>query len=282
MTEERTLKLELAKTKIGKVIRKEKEYSVLYGGILDIYETVGQIIPLEKEEYTDLLVAFLLNEGKNYMIPSQDEIMEDRQKVLLPESLKKIVTKYKQDERVKEIKSLAKKQIAEETEETLPPNNMTVEMSKVSTNNKPCNEDRIETIKASEFYENPDKKGISDSAGNIRNAEKDEKIEAENELAELKTDYRIKESSGKLKKYAKVISVLGIVLTVIVAIVGVASLILVPGEIVTKTASLVGSLVSAASLYIGFDLSANKLINMANIETNTNEMVIAKLSTIEK
>ena len=282
MTEERTLKLELAKTKIGKVIRKEKEYSVLYGGILDIYETVGQIIPLEKEEYTDLLVAFLLNEGKNYMIPSQDEIMEDRQKVLLPESLKKIVTKYKQDERVKEIKSLAKKQIAEETEETLPPNNMTVEMSKVSTNNKPCNEDRIETIKASEFYENPDKKGISDSAGNIRNAEKDEKIEAENELAELKTDYRIKESSGKLKKYAKVISVLGIVLTVIVAIVGVASLILVPGEIVTKTASLIGSLVSAASLYIGFDLSANKLINMANIETNTNEMVIAKLSTIEK
>ena len=68
----------------------------------------------------------------------------------------------------------------------------------------------------------------------------------------------------------------------IVAIVGVASLILVPGEIVTKTASLIGSLVSAASLYIGFDLSANKLINMANIETNTNEMVIAKLSTIEK
>lgn len=280
--EERTLKLELAKTKIGKVVKKDKEYSVLYGGILDIYETVGQIIPLEKEEYTDILVNFLLNEGKNYMIPSQDEIMSDRQRVLLPESLKKIVTKYKQDERVKEIKSLAKKQIAEETEETLPPNNMTVGMSKVSTNNKPCNEDRIETIKASEFYENPDKKGISDSAGNIRNAEKDEKIEAENELAELKTDYRIKESSGKLKKYAMVISVLGIVLTVIVAIVGVASLILVPGEIVTKTASLVGSLVSAASLYIGFDLSANKLINTANIETNTNEMVIAKLSTIEK
>ena len=150
--EERTLKLELTKTKIGKVVKKDKEYSVLYGGILDIYETVGQIIPLEKEEYTDILVNFLLNEGKNYMIPSQDEIMSDRQRVLLPESLKKIVTKYKQDERVKEIKSLAKKQIAEETEETLPPNNMTVGMSKVSTNNKPCNEDRIETIKASEFY----------------------------------------------------------------------------------------------------------------------------------
>ena len=216
------------------------------------------------------------------MIPSQDEIVSDRQKVLLPESLKKIVTKYKQDERVKEIKFLAKKQISEEIEETLPPNNMTVGMSKVSTNNKPCNEDRIETIKASELYENPDKKGISDSAGNIRNAEKDEKTEVENESAEPKTDYRIKESSEKLKKYAKVISVLGIVLTVIVAIIGVASLILVPAEIVAKLGSLVGSLVSAASLYIGFDLSANKLINTANIETNTNEMVIAKLSTIEK
>ena len=155
-------------------------------------------------------------------------------------------------------------------------------MSKVSSDNKHCNEDRIETIKASELYENPDKKGISDSAGNIRNAEKDEKIEAENELAELKTDYRIKESSEKLKKYAKVISVLGIVLTVIVAIIGVASLILVPAEIVAKLGSLVGSFISAASLYIGFDLTANKLINTANIETNTNEMVIAKLSTIEK
>ena len=280
--EERTLKLELAKTKIGKVVKKDKEYSVLYGGILDIYETVGQIIPLEKEEYTDILVNFLLNEGKNYMIPSQDEIVSDRQKVLLPESLKKIVTKYKQDERVKEIKFLAKKQISEEIEETLSPDNKTIEMSKVSSDNKHCNEDRIETIKASELYENPDKKGISDSAGNIRNAEKDEKIEAENELAELKTDYRIKESSGKLKKYAKVISVLGIVLTVIVAIIGVASLILVPAEIVAKLGSLVGSFISAASLYIGFDLTANKLINTANIETNTNEMVIAKLSTIEK
>ena len=119
MTEERTLKLELAKTKIGTVIRKEKEYSVLYGGILDIYETVGQIIPLEKEEYTDLLVAFLLNEGKNYMIPSQDEIMEDRQKVLLPESLKRIVTKYKQDERVNQIKTMAKKQIMQKSDNTL-------------------------------------------------------------------------------------------------------------------------------------------------------------------
>ena len=127
-----------------------------------------------------------------------------------------------------------------------------------------------------------DKKGISDSAGNIRNAEKDEKTEVENESAEPKTDYRIKESSEKLKKYAKVISVLGIVLTVIVAIIGVASLILVPAEIVAKLGSLVGSFISAASLYIGFDLTANKLINTANIETNTNEMVIAKLSTIEK
>ena len=86
--EERTLKLELAKTKIGKVVKKDKEYSVLYGGILDIYETVGQIIPLEKEEYTDILVNFLLNEGKNYMIPSQDEIVSDRQKVLLPENFR--------------------------------------------------------------------------------------------------------------------------------------------------------------------------------------------------
>ena len=86
-----------------------------YGGILDIYETVGQIIPLEKEEYTDLLVAFLLNEGKNYMIPSQDEIMEDRHKVLLPESLKRIVTKYKQDERVNQIKTMAKKQIMQKS-----------------------------------------------------------------------------------------------------------------------------------------------------------------------
>ena len=280
--EERTLKLELAKTKIGKVVKKDKEYSVLYGGILDIYETVGQIIPLEKEEYTDILVNFLLNEGKNYMIPSQDEIVSDRQKVLLPESLKKIVTKYKQDERVKEIKFLAKKQISEEIEETLSPDNKIIEMSKVSSDNKHCNEDRIETLKASELYENPDKKGISDSAGNIRNAEKDEKTEVENESAEPKTDYRIKESSEKLKKYAKVISVLGIVLTVIVAIIGVASLILVPAEIVAKLGSLVGSFISAASLYIGFDLTANKLINTANIETNTNEMVIAKLSTIEK
>ena len=244
--EERTLKLELAKTKIGKVVKKDKEYSVLYGGILDIYETVGQIIPLEKEEYTDILVNFLLNEGKNYMIPSQDEIVSDRQKVLLPESLKKIVTKYKQDERVKEIKFLAKKQISEEIEETLSPDNKTIEMSKVSSDNKHCNEDRIETIKASELYENPDKKGISDSAGNIRNAEKDEKTEVENESAEPKTDYRIKESSEKLKKYAKVISVLGIVLTVIVAIIGVASLILVPAEIVAKLGSLVGSFISAA------------------------------------
>lgn len=280
--EERTLKLELAKTKIGKVVKKDKEYSVLYGGILDIYETVGQIIPLEKEEYTDILVNFLLNEGKNYMIPSQDEIVSDRQKVMLPESLKKIVTKYKQDERVKEIKSLAKKQIAEEIEVNLPPDNKTVEMSKVSTGNKPCNEDRIETIKASELYENQDKKDISDYASNIGKVTKDEKPEAENEPAELKTDCRIKESSGKLKKYAKVISVLGIVLTVIVAIIGVASLILVPAEIVAKLGSLVGSFISAASLYIGFDLTANKLINTANIETNTNEMVIAKLSTIEK
>lgn len=280
--EERTLKLELAKTKIGKVVKKDKEYSVLYGGILDIYETVGQIIPLEKEEYTDILVNFLLNEGKNYMIPSQDEIVSDRQKVMLPESLKKIVTKYKQDERVKEIKSLAKKQIAEEIEVNLPPDNKTVEMSKVSTGNKPCNEDRIETIKASELYENQDKKDISDYASNIGKVTKDEKPEAENEPAELKTDCRIKESSGKLKKYAKVISVLGIVLTVIVAIIGVASLILVPGEVATKLGSLVGSFISAASLYIGFDLTANKLINTANIETNTNEMVIAKLSTIEK
>ena len=31
--EERTLKLELAKTKIGKDVKKDKEYSVLYGVI---------------------------------------------------------------------------------------------------------------------------------------------------------------------------------------------------------------------------------------------------------
>lgn len=279
--EERTLKLELAKTKIGKVVKKDKEYSVLYGGILDIYETVGQIIPLEKEEYTDILVNFLLNEGKNYMIPSQDEIMSDRQKVLLPESLKKIVTKYKQDERVKEIKSLAKKQIAEEIDDILPPNNMTDEMSKVSTVDKPSAEDKLETAKASELYENPDKKKCSDSAGNIREVTNTGSTEAETDKAELKTNYRIKESSGKLKKYAKVISVLGIVLTVIVAIAGVVSLVLVPGEVATKLGSLVGSFVSAASLYIGFDLTANKLINLANIETSANEMVMAKLSTIE-
>lgn len=279
--EERTLKLELAKTKIGKVVKKDKEYSVLYGGILDIYETVGQIIPLEKEEYTDILVNFLLNEGKNYMIPSQDEIMSDRQRVLLPESLKKIVTKYKQDERVKEIKSLAKKQIAEEIDDILPPDNMTDEISKVSTVDKPSAEDKLETVKASEFYENPDKKKNSDSAGNIREVTNTASTEAETDKAELKTDYRIKESSGKLKKYAKFISVLGIVFTAIVAIVGVVSLILVPGELTAKLGSLVGSFVSAASLYVGFDLTANKLINLANIETSANEMVMAKLSTIK-
>lgn len=281
MTEERTLKLELAKTKIGKVIRKEKEYSVLYGGILDIYETVGQIIPLEKEEYTDLLVAFLLNEGKNYMIPSQDEIMEDRQKVLLPESLKRIVTKYKQDERVNQIKTMAKKQIMQKSGNTLSEEGF---LKETSTNKSNENEyfDPIKEKKLMETKEMPvanekfaeNKTEITES-NQISGKEEDPK-----KKAELKLD--LKESDTKLRKYAKIFSVLNVVLTVLLAIGSILSVVLVPGEAVTKIGTLIGSLVTVATVYMSIDLVSSKLVNAANIETSTREMVVSKLSTIGK
>lgn len=281
MTEERTLKLELAKTKIGKVIRKEKEYSVLYGGILDIYETVGQIIPLEKEEYTDLLVAFLLNEGKNYMIPSQDEIMEDRQKVLLPESLKRIVTKYKQDERVNQIKTMAKKQIMQKSDNTLSEEGF---LKETSTNKSNENEyfDPIKEKKPMETKEMPvaNEKFAENKTEITESNQVSEKEEEPKKKAELKFD--LKESDTKLRKYAKIFSVLNVVLTVLLAIGSILSVVLVPGEAVTKIGTLIGSLVTVATVYLSIDLVSSKLVNAANIETSTREMVVSKLSTIGK
>lgn len=281
MTEERTLKLELAKTKIGKVIRKEKEYSVLYGGILDIYETVGQIIPLEKEEYTDLLVAFLLNEGKNYMIPSQDEIMEDRQKVLLPESLKRIVIKYKQDERVNQIKTMAKKQIMQKSGNTLSEEGF---LKETSTNKSNEYEyfDPIKEKKLMETKEMPvaNEKFAENKTEITESNQVSEKEEEPKKKAELKFD--LKESDTKLRKYAKIFSVLNVVLTVLLAIGSILSVVLVPGEAVTKIGTLIGSLVTVAAVYMSIDLVSSKLVNVANIETSTREMVVSKLSTIGK
>lgn len=281
MTEERTLKLELAKTKIGKVIRKEKEYSVLYGGILDIYETVGQIIPLEKEEYTDLLVAFLLNEGKNYMIPSQDEIMEDRHKVLLPESLKRIVTKYKQDERVNQIKTMAKKQIMQKSGNTLSEEGFLKETS-INKSNEYEYFDPIKEKKLMETKEMPvaNEKFVENKTEITESNQVSEKEEEPKKKAELK--FNLKESDTKLRKYAKIFSVLNVVLTVLLAIGAILSVVLVPGEAVTKIGTLIGSFVTVATVYMSIDLVSSKLVNAANIETSTREMVASKLSTIGK
>lgn len=281
MTEERTLKLELAKTKIGKVIRKEKEYSVLYGGILDIYETVGQIIPLEKEEYTDLLVAFLLNEGKNYMIPSQDEIMEDRHKVLLPESLKRIVTKYKQDERVNQIKTMAKKQIMQKSGNTLSEEGFLKETS-INKSNEYEYFDPIKEKKLMETKEMPvaNEKFVENKTEITESNQVSEKEEEPKKKAELK--FNLKESDTKLRKYAKIFSVLNVVLTVLLAIGAILSVVLVPGEAVAKIGTLIGSFVTVATVYMSIDLVSSKLVNAANIETSTREMVASKLSTIGK
>lgn len=281
MTEERTLKLELAKTKIGKVIRKEKEYSALYGGILDIYETVGQIIPLEKEEYTDLLVDFLLNEGKNYMIPSQDEIMEDRQKVLLPESLKRIVTKYKQDERVNQIKTMAKKQIMQKSD-NIPPEEGLLKGAPINKSDEYEYSDPIKEKKLMETKEIPvaNENFAENKSETTESNQISEKEEEPKKKAVLKLD--LKESDTKLRKYSKIFSVLNVVLTVLLAIGSLLSVVLVPGEAVTKIGTLIGSMVTVATVYMSIDLVSSKLVNAANIETSTREMVASKLSTIGK
>ena len=95
---ERTKKLALAKTVIGKYEYKKRTYDVLYGGIFDIHQTGGQIVNLDKDEYSSMLTSFLLSdEGQEYLIPNQTQIVYDRDLLTRAEEVKKILMPYKKE-----------------------------------------------------------------------------------------------------------------------------------------------------------------------------------------
>lgn len=119
--QERTKKLALAKTVIGQYEYKKRTYDVLYGGIFDVHQTGGQIVNLDKDEYSSMLTSFLLSEkGQEYLIPNQTQIVNDRDLLTRAEEVKKILTPYKkqkQDEDLNKAFKDLKIDISEEDKE---------------------------------------------------------------------------------------------------------------------------------------------------------------------
>lgn len=95
---ERTKQLSLAKTVIGTYEYKNRTYNVLYGGIFDVHQTGGQIVNLDKDEYSSMLTDFLLSEeGQEYLIPNQTQIVSDRDTLTRAEEVKKILKPYREE-----------------------------------------------------------------------------------------------------------------------------------------------------------------------------------------
>ena len=91
---ERNKQLKLAKTVIGKCEYKSHVYDVLYGGIFDLNQTGGQIVNLDKDEYSTMLTDFLLSdEGSTYLIPSQEQTVE----------VKKLLKPYKENKQEEDL-----------------------------------------------------------------------------------------------------------------------------------------------------------------------------------
>lgn len=101
---ERNKQLKLAKTVIGTCEYKSHVYDVLYGGIFDLNQTGGQIVNLDKDEYSTMLTNFLLSdEGLTYLIPDQKQIVADRDLLTRPEEVKKLLKPYKEDKQEKDL-----------------------------------------------------------------------------------------------------------------------------------------------------------------------------------
>lgn len=101
---ERNKQLKLAKTVIGKCEYKSHVYDVLYGGIFDLNQTGGQIVNLDKDEYSTMLTDFLLSdEGSSYLIPSQEQTVADRDLLTRPEEVKKLLKPYKENKQEEDL-----------------------------------------------------------------------------------------------------------------------------------------------------------------------------------
>ena len=101
---ERNKQLKLAKTVIGKCEYKSHVYDVLYGGIFDLNQTGGQIVNLDKDEYSTMLTDFLLSdEGSTYLIPSQEQTVADRDLLTRPEEVKKLLKPYKENKQEEDL-----------------------------------------------------------------------------------------------------------------------------------------------------------------------------------
>ena len=119
---ERNKQLKLAKTVIGKCEYKSHVYDVLYGGIFDLNQTGGQIVNLDKDEYSSMLTDFLLSDkGSEYLIPSQTQTVADRDLLTRPEEVKKLLKPYrenKQEEDLLNSLSNLKLNVADEVKST--------------------------------------------------------------------------------------------------------------------------------------------------------------------
>lgn len=101
---ERNKQLKLAKTVIGKCEYKSHVYDVLYGGIFDLNQTGGQIVNLDKDEYSSMLTDFLLSDkGSEYLIPSQTQTVADRDLLTRPEEVKKLLKPYRENKQEEDL-----------------------------------------------------------------------------------------------------------------------------------------------------------------------------------
>lgn len=271
--EDRTLKLELAKTKIGEVERKDRTYSVLYGGILDIYETDGRIIPIEKEEHSKLLTKFLLSdEGKKYIIPSQIQVADSIREVTDAKNLTRLVTRYEQEKRIKSLRANTMDQFVSEedqkyTDEELAP------YENINPYMPPQPE--VEAVPEVPVEEETEEVGKN---GKKKKKKKGKKAEPKNEIKKNADNVN---TVKKLNSLATLFKVLGIILAVISVAGGLFTGITSSGGVVDMLIKIVGALIGAAIAYITMDLTHWKFINMANIEKETDEMVKAKVSIIK-